>query len=338
MKKTQKYIIYVSIPKNHKIQVFKFNSLNKIKKIQEIDTNGEIQPIKLSLQKKKLYAGIRNDSRIITYTINDKGLLKKKNEIKTYGNPNHICIDLNEKYLFNSSYGNNSISCHLLSKNGVPKKTYKIKNKVLGCHASIIDQSNRFLFITALKLNKIFIYNIENINKLFEINTNNLYYNKNYGPRHMSIHPNNKYLYVLNELNSTITVWDIQKIILKNTFKYIQKIEIIPIFVKKKWAADIHISPCGYFLYASERATSTISLFQINPHTGVLKFTKIYQTVKQPRSFNIDQTGKYLIVAGQKSSSISIYSINKKNGLLNQELNFNIMKGPLWVEVLLLKD
>ncbi|CAL4321236.1 6-phosphogluconolactonase [Buchnera aphidicola (Chaitophorus sp. 3695)] len=337
MKKIKKYIIYVSIPKKNTIEVFEFNSLKKIKKIQEIYTYNEIQPIKLSIQKKKLYAGIRNEAQIITYDINHNGLLKINNKIKTYGNPNHICIDQDEKYLFNSSYGNNSISCHLLDSNGIPKKIYKFKTKMLGCHASIIDKSNQFLFFTALKLNKIFIYNIENINKLFKTNTNILHHKKNFGPRHLAIHPNNKYLYVLNELNSTIIVWDIKKIIYnKDTDQYIQKINIIPVFFKKKWAADIHITPCGLFLYASERATSTLSLFQINPNTGIIKFIKIYKTEKQPRSFNIDNKGKYLIVSGQKSNSVSIYSINKKNGFLNKKLNFLTMTEPLWIEILLL--
>ncbi|MCW5197697.1 beta-propeller fold lactonase family protein [Buchnera aphidicola] len=334
----KKYIIYVSIPKKNIIEVFEFNLLKKVKKIQEISTNKEIQPIKVSIKKKKLYAGIRNNAKIITYDINNQGLLKKNSQIKTYGNPNHIYIDKNEKYLFNSSYGNNSISCHLLDKNGIPKKIYKLKNKILGCHASIIDKSNKFLFFTALKLNKIFIYNIENIKKLFKINVNKIYHKKNYGPRHLSIHPNNKYLYILNELNSTITVWNIKNIIYQNKNKYIQKINITPIFFKKKWAADIHISPCGLFLYASERATHTISLFQINPNTGKIKFLKIYKTEKQPRSFTIDKTGKYIIVVGQKSNSASIYSINKKNGFLNKKLSFITMQEPLWVETLLLKS
>lgn len=338
MKKKYIYIIYVSIPKKHTIQVFKFNTLKKVKKIQEIYTNGEIQPIQLSTKKKKLYAGIRNHARITTYNINSKGLLKLNSEIKTYGNSNHIFIDKYEKYLFNSSYGNNSISCHLLNKKGIPEKIYTFKKKVLGCHSSIIDKSNNFLFFTALKLNTTFIYDIQNINKLFKININNLKHSKNYGPRHLSIHPNNKYLYILNELNSTITVWNIKKIVHKNSSKYIQKINIIPINLKKKWAADIHISPCGKFLYASERATSTISLFQININTGKLQFIKIYETEIQPRSFNIDKKGKYLIIAGQRSNSISIYSINKKNGFLNKKIKFSTMNEPLWIEVLLLKN
>ncbi|CAL4321071.1 beta-propeller fold lactonase family protein [Buchnera aphidicola] len=328
----KKYIIYVSIPKENIIEVFKKKKKNIIK-IQEIYTNGEVQPLKISYKKKLIYAGVRKHPRIITYHIKKTGLLKKIKETQTFGNPNHISLDLSEKYLFNSSYSSNSLTCHQLNKNGMPKKIYTIKKNILGCHSSIFHFQSKILFFTSLKEDKIFFEDIKNITKKKK---KEIYYIKNTdksGPRHMDIHPNQKYLYILNELNNTISIFNIEKIFNKKDFHLIQTIDILPNFSGKKWAADIHISPCGNFLYTCERTSNSISLFQINQKNGKLKLIKVYNTEIQPRSFNIDEKGKYLIISGQKSNSISIYKINKNFGLLEIRKRFKTKKEPLWIEI-----
>ncbi|WP_343183344.1 beta-propeller fold lactonase family protein [Buchnera aphidicola] len=334
MKILKKYIIYVSIPKKKSIEVFQFKSSNKIKKIQEINTEGEIQPIKIFHKKNILYAGVRNKARIITYKINKKGYLKKIKETKTIGNPNHIFINKNKKYLLNSSYGGNSISLHYLNKNGTLKKDFQTGKNILGCHASVIDKKNKFIFCTSLLLDKVFIYNLKNIKKIFKYKKNFLKCSKNSGPRHIIFHPKKNFLYIIHELNSSISVWVMKKILNIKKIICIQKINILNIILKKKWASDIHFSPCGNFLYASERSNHSITLFHVNKNTGKIKLIKIYKTEKQPRSFKIEKKGKYLIVSGQKSNFISIYKINKKNGYLTKINSLKTKKEPLWIEIL----
>jgi len=83
-------------------------------------------------------------------------------------------------------------------------------------------------------------------------------------------------------------------------------------------SADIHISPDGKFLYASNRGDeNTITIFSINPQTGKLKL-KGYQSVmgKTPRNFIIDPTGNYLLVANQNTDNIVIFKRNKETGML----------------------
>jgi 6-phosphogluconolactonase len=328
----KKYIVYVSIPKEKFIEVFKIKK-NVVKKIQEVYTKREIQPLKISYKKKIIYAGIRNKPKIITYKIKKNGFLKKVKETKTFANPNHISLDIQEKYLFNSSYGGNCIVCHELNKQGFPKKKYRTKKKIYGCHSSIFHSFSKTLFFTSLKLDKIFFEKVNNLQKIFKKKLFYLKSEKNSGPRHMEIHPNQKYLYVLNELNNTISIWNINKILNKKVTHPIQIINTFPEFHGKKWAADIHISPCGSFLYTSERTSNSISLFLINKKKGILKLIKTYETEIQPRSFNIDPTGKRLIVSGQKSNSISIYKIDKNLGLLKKITSFPTRKEPLWIEI-----
>ena len=76
-------------------------------------------------------------------------------------------------------------------------------------------------------------------------------------------------------------------------------------FDGKPWAADIHLTPDGKYLYASERTTSTLAAFKVDPKTGMLTSIDSFATEKQPRGFSIDPTGRYLLAVGQLSNSMT---------------------------------
>lgn len=104
----------------------------------------------------------------------------------------------------------------------------------------------------------------------------------------------------------------------------------------KPWAADIHLTPDGRFLYASERTSSTIAAFRVNGDSGKLALIGNYPTETQPRGFNIDPEGKYLLAVGQKSHSMSTYEIDQKTGALRRLSHLDVGKNPNWVEIVAL--
>jgi 6-phosphogluconolactonase len=109
----------------------------------------------------------------------------------------------------------------------------------------------------------------------------------------------------LNELDAAIYVfpWDAEAGILK---KEVQVATSLPKgFEGKPWAADIHLTPDGKSLYASERTTSTLAAFKVDPNTGLLTPIDSYPTEKQPRGFSIDPTGRYLLAVGKLSNSMT---------------------------------
>jgi 3-carboxymuconate cyclase len=83
-------------------------------------------------------------------------------------------------------------------------------------------------------------------------------------------------------------------------------------------SADIHTSPDGKFLYASNRGESnTIAIFNINAKTGWLSLVDHQSTLgKTPRNFNFDPSGNFLLAANQNSDEIVIFKTDKKTGLL----------------------
>ena len=104
-------------------------------------------------------------------------------------------------------------------------------------------------------------------------------------------------------------------------------------FEGKPWAADIHLTPDGKYLYASERTTSTLAAFKVDPKTGMLTSIDSFATEKQPRGFSIDPTGRYLLAAGQLSNSMTAYAIDKATGKLTKLKDYSVGKNPNWVEI-----
>jgi 6-phosphogluconolactonase len=99
------------------------------------------------------------------------------------------------------------------------------------------------------------------------------------------------------------------------------------------WAADIHLTPDGKFLYISERTSSSLAAFGVNAATGKLSYLGSAPTEKQPRGFAIDPKGKYLVASGEKSATISVHAIDPASGALRLLKQYPTGKGSNWVEI-----
>jgi 6-phosphogluconolactonase len=99
------------------------------------------------------------------------------------------------------------------------------------------------------------------------------------------------------------------------------------------WAADLHSTPNGKFLYASERTSSTIGGFRVDGATGKLTFIGSTPTERQPRGFAIDPSGRFVIVSGELSDMIATYAIDPESGALKPTGRYPTGKGSNWVEI-----
>ncbi len=134
------------------------------------------------------------------------------------------------------------------------------------------------------------------------------------GPRHFTFHPNGKFAYVIQEMGATITGFTYKK----GQLTPIQTVKTLPDdYTGRKWTADIHISPDGKFLYGSNRAHESLTIFSIDQKTGQLTLVG-HQPVngKTPRNFAIDPTGNFVLVANQDSDNITIFKRDQQTGKL----------------------
>jgi 6-phosphogluconolactonase len=140
---------------------------------------------------------------------------------------------------------------------------------------------------------------------------------KGSGPRHLTFHPNGKFAYCIEEISGTVS-----------TYKYdngrLERIDRDPSYERLQddhSSADIHISPDGRHLYASNRQEeNSLSIFSINQSDGtisVIGHQSTHGTI--PRSFVIDPSGEFLLVANRTSNQIIVFKRDSKTGLLTKK-------------------
>lgn len=183
-------------------------------------------------------------------------------------------------------------------------------------HQTIFSDDNRYLFVVDLGTDKLYQFNFNTVStelvmahpKIYTVPTG-------YGPRHLTISPDNKHLYLLNEWQGNIFVYTIQN----DTLSFVQEIvstDIVNPDNKNKGSAAIKISPDGKFLYASNRGiTNNIAIFRIE-NNGTLSRVGEQKTDNHPRDFIITKSGKYVLVAARDNNSIKTYLRDKQTGLL----------------------
>ncbi len=137
------------------------------------------------------------------------------------------------------------------------------------------------------------------------------------GPRHLAIHPTQDWIYVVNELTSSISL--LKKDKSTNLYSSIQTITTLPEnYVDPNTCADIHVSDDGKFVYASNRGHNSIAIFKTDPQRGTLRLIG-HQATKgeSPRNFALSPDNRFLLVANQHSDNIVSYQRDMETGLLS---------------------
>ncbi|WP_238749827.1 lactonase family protein [Neolewinella maritima] len=135
------------------------------------------------------------------------------------------------------------------------------------------------------------------------------------GPRHLTIHPNGKWIYVINELNSTVT-----QIAMDGTdLSVVESWSTLPDdFTGESFCADIHVSSDGRFLYGSNRGHNSIVVYSIDAGTGALTALEHESVAGDwPRNFALSPDEAYLLVANQRSKNITTLARNQQTGMLD---------------------
>jgi 6-phosphogluconolactonase len=153
------------------------------------------------------------------------------------------------------------------------------------------------------------------------------------GPRHLTFHPNGRWAYLENELGSTITAltYDAKA----GTFQEIQTQTQLPAgFAGDNSGADVHVSPDGRFVYASNRGDNSLAVFAVDAGSGRLSLVQHVSTQgKTPRNFSLDPSGRVLLVANQNSDNVFTYRVDKQSGKLTPTGQSVQVPSPMFVQV-----
>lgn len=183
-------------------------------------------------------------------------------------------------------------------------------------HAAKFNPVDNSIISVDLGTNELWFSHLDTVlQKLLPADPQKLMMNRGAGPRHLSFHSNGKWVYVVNELDCTVTLLSKND---SGEYEKDESISTLPVgYVDPNTCADIHISSDGKFLYASNRGHNSIAIFEINANNGLLKIKRHQSTYGEwPRNFSLSPDGNFLLVANQHSNNIVSFKRNKANGLL----------------------
>jgi len=201
------------------------------------------------------------------------------------------------------------------------------EHRQVGPHAHSVHYYKQWVFVPDLGENSILQYSWNPDKQQVMKYEAQLKLTEGAGPRHMVFHPQLKTAYVSNELNSSITVLEIddsepQKE--KCRLKIIQEIntdkdmKVDNDIWARNYVAEIGISHDGKFVYCSNRGYDTIAVFKVLlQKKGTLQNVSFVPTFgKTPRHFAITPDDKYLVGANQDSNNVIVFKRDRKNGTL----------------------
>ncbi|HTV56996.1 MAG TPA: lactonase family protein, partial [Terriglobia bacterium] len=235
------------------------------------------------------------------------GKLTLLNQVASQGTaPCYIAADHSGKYILVANYGAGSVAVFPILRAGrLGKATAFVQHKgssvnpqrQAGPHAHSVNVSpdNRFALSADLGLDEVLASRFDSSNGTLA--PNNPPYAKvlpGSGPRHFVFSPNGKFVYVVSEMGSILTVFAYNRT--QGSLRRLQTVSTLPkTFKGESTGAEVQIAPSGRFLYASNRGDNTIAVFSIDPKKGMLSPVEYVPTQgKTPRMFQIDPTGSYL--------------------------------------------
>jgi 6-phosphogluconolactonase len=320
------------------IYVYKFDTQTGKTVLEQI-AEGVKDPSYLAVSSDNRFVYAVNESHnpkgdsVSAFKFDDRsGKLTYLNNLPSYGNdPCYVSIDKNSKNLFVANYSSGSLTVYSLKKDGSLGDTLQTihhaggsvdtnRQKTAHVHAVVLSPDEKYLFADDLGTDKVYQYNYrqtQNRQPLTPAAQQTIAVKPGSGPRHLVFSKNSKYAYLTQEMGALVTVFSY----VEDKLKPIQTVAMEDASFKgQNGAADLHLSPDGKFLYASNRGEANdVVVYKVNPTTGKLSFVERKSSLGNgPRNFAIDPSGNFLLVASQNTDDIYTFKINKTTGKLTQ--------------------
>lgn len=337
----------------------------------EVFNDGSVELIQVAECENPSFLTVNNDQTML-YCVNELGVddtellgrvsafridqsngkLAFLNTQSTAGNwPCHCQVHSSGRYLLTANYGSQNFIVHALLKDGsLGEMVDAYQNSSNGSgpehnrqsashpHMMLTNPGGQHVFGVDLGTDQVLSWSLDiHSGKLTPGEVPSANVASGSGSRHMVFHPDDQQAYVLNELSSTIDVFDFDAI--RGAFIWKQSASTLPEetdLVRPQFDAsnpglvpsgsntggEICIDPSGRFVYSSNRGGNTIAIFKVNQLNGKLSALDWVSTGGiNPRGMQMEPGGKYLFVGNQSSNNITVFEINAENGLLDSPIN-----------------
>ena len=350
--------VYVSNADDGDIGTYRMQDSGELQPGARVKAASVVMPMVVSPDRRFLYAASRSKPFTVHQYAIDRatGALTPVATAPLAESFPYISLDKTGRFLLGASYGGHVVSVNAVGADGrVAAEPLQVIPVGRNAHSIRVDESNKFVYVPTLGSDAIFQFTFDAQTGKLSSNTPAVFLMKAMtGPRHFITSADNKFLYALSELQGTVTTFSIDG--KTGLLTEVSTASGLPPETKlgpgaprgavgvpggppprntdnDVWAADIHMTPSGKFLYISERTSNSIGALAVDGASGKLTYLASTPTERQPRGFAIDPKGRYMVVTGEKSETISVYSIDPASGALKFLNKYPTGKGSNWVEI-----
>ncbi len=309
--------------------------------------------------KRMLYAvGEAGDGSVSSFVIEPQtGDLRRTGQVSSgTAGPCYLSIDATGHAAFTANYMGGGVSSYRIQADGtlsnpVDQVSYKDATRygVNGPmaarqdgphpHCATISPDNRFMVVCDLGHDRISIFEIDGEPGKLDTDEPHLFSNNRpgSGPRHVAFHPNQRWVYGVNELDSTIDhyLWTATHGANPQALLTLAGPPVTTVAAEfpagKNTAAEVAISANGYFLYASNRGEDSLVVFAIDATTGALTLVqRIACGGRMPRHFTLDPTGDWLLCGNQAAGGVTVFRRDGGSGRLTGPVSSLAVPGPMF--------
>jgi 6-phosphogluconolactonase len=265
-----------------------------------------------------------------SYSIDaDSGALTFFNEQASQGGaPCYVSTDRKGRVAFVANYVSGTLAVLPIANDGGLERAPQVVQHVgtgpvtgrqesAHAHCVVPHPNNRFVFAADLGADRVLVYRFDEANNTLQhMDRSDAVMPPGAGPRHLAFHPTMPFVFVANELDSTVGVLSCDPD--TGALSLARTASTLP----ARWSgtnfpADIHVAADGRTLYVSNRGHNSIAVFSVAPRTAALAQVQVISTGGDwPRNFTLDPTGRWLLVANQRSGGVTVFSRNAMSGAL----------------------
>jgi 6-phosphogluconolactonase len=344
--------VYVSNAEDGDIGTYQMQDTGELKPGVRVKAASAVMPMVVSPDRRFLYAASRSKPYLVHVYAIDRasGALTLVSTSPLAESFPYITLDRTGRFLLGASYGGNVVSVNAVGSDGrVAAEPLQVIPVGRNAHSIRVDESNKFVYVPTLGSDAVFMFTFDAQTGKLASNTPAVFLAKPVsGPRHFITSGDNGFVYLLSEMAGTVTTFALDG--KTGLLTEVSSVSGLPPDSKLGpgqprvgpptrsldndiWAADIHMTPNGKFLYVSERTGNMLNAFSVDGATGKLAYLSTTPTERQPRGFAIDPKGRFLVATGEKSETLSVYAIDPASGALKLLNKYPTGKGANWVEI-----
>lgn len=327
---------YVSNADSQEIRIYRLDTAQgRLQPLGTTAVGGMVMPLAVSPDQTRLYAAVRTQPyRVLSFAIDARdGSLHELGSAPLPGTMPYLSTDPSGRWLFAASYGDNLLSLSPIDAQGVAGAPRQVIPTGPMAHAIRVGPNGRTVFASILGADLWMRLDFDAAQGRLHLDSQPAYaLPKGSGPRHFVFSRDGRYAYLIDELDGKLHALRLDAD--GRGAQPIQTVATLPPAQAgiKPWGADLHLSPDGRFLYASERNANLLSGYRVSPEDGRLTPIGAWPTETQPRGFAIDPSGQFLLASGQTSTQLSLYAIDQRDGALRRLARYPAGRNPNWIE------